>query len=372
MNHLLTVESSLYTSSELDNLTKMDLDISDLIISSLSASLWITEQSLYLFVTMLTFVWSCVHETLYFTLSWLPTAVEFGLSWFLFILKHLSTGGSATFWVCIELALSGWEKLAQLFVVAVNIGWEGIYALFSLMYVGGRLLFSTTYQFGEVLLKFVRNSLQAITWRENMRIVGSKLHGSLTVSTFSKAVMLCKAFFTNLFYITVGLIIVTCTYFVIKLILDKLFKKKVTTRQRRHDDGEVINEPNTLHRRSINTLRQRIAHRDNSPDSTGGGNSRLQGGVSNSSGNADDTGRVSQDKTDRTAEHLLRQQLSKLNSELSQEKDKTLCVVCLDNKRELLLKPCNHYCLCTDCVPALHKCPVCTRGIQSTEKIFHV
>ena len=352
----------------------MDLDILDLLSLSLSASLWITEQSFHLCLTMFIFLCNCltelvslllycVHGTLYFILSWLPTMLEFGLSWFVFTIRHLFIGISATFWVCVELTLSGGEKLAQLFVVAVNIGWEGVYALFSLVYVGSSLLVSTVYQFGEVLLKFVLKSLQAITWRENIQVVGSRLRESITVLNFSEVLILGKAFVTNLFYITIGLIIVICTYYVIKLIV---FKKKDNARQRRRDNAEVINETNTPLCRSTHTLRQRIPHRNKGPLSTVG-NAQLQEGVHSSSGSVEDTGRMNQ-----LGEHLLRQQLSKLNSELSQEKDKNLCVVCLDNRRELLLKPCNHYCLCTDCMPTLRKCPVCTQAIRSTEKIFHV
>ena len=68
---------------------------------------------------------------------------------------------------------------------------------------------------------------------------------------------------------------------------------------------------------------------------------------------------------------LLRRQLHQANEQLSMEIDKSLCVICLDNTRELVLKPCNHYCLCSSCSNGLTECPLCLKKIHSTEKIFH-
>ena len=68
---------------------------------------------------------------------------------------------------------------------------------------------------------------------------------------------------------------------------------------------------------------------------------------------------------------LLRRQLHQANEELSLERDKSLCVVCLDVNREVLLKPCNHYCVCSSCSNGLGECPLCMKRIQKTEKIFH-
>ena len=68
---------------------------------------------------------------------------------------------------------------------------------------------------------------------------------------------------------------------------------------------------------------------------------------------------------------LLRRQLHLANEELSQERDKFLCVVCQDLKREVILKPCNHYCLCHECSRALRECPICKRRVRNTEIIYH-
>ena len=48
-----------------------------------------------------------------------------------------------------------------------------------------------------------------------------------------------------------------------------------------------------------------------------------------------------------------------------------LCVVCWDNDREVLLRPCNHYCVCTECCRQLGgKCPMCRRTFTNSERIY--
>ena len=47
------------------------------------------------------------------------------------------------------------------------------------------------------------------------------------------------------------------------------------------------------------------------------------------------------------------------------------CIVCMKNKRQLLFRPCNHFCVCNDCSDALcGKCPICRKPIQRTERIY--
>lgn len=49
-----------------------------------------------------------------------------------------------------------------------------------------------------------------------------------------------------------------------------------------------------------------------------------------------------------------------------------LCIVCMVEQRKVLLRPCNHYCVCEVCVRRLGaKCPVCRENITSSE-IIHV
>lgn len=47
-----------------------------------------------------------------------------------------------------------------------------------------------------------------------------------------------------------------------------------------------------------------------------------------------------------------------------------ICAVCLVNPKAIVIKPCRHYALCTDCVAALHDCPVCKVPMQSYERIY--
>ena len=93
---------------------------------------------------------------------------------------------------------------------------------------------------------------------------------------------------------------------------------------------------------------------------------------SRSQGDINATREAASDSVTSQDTELLRRRLHQANEELSQERDKSLCVVCLDATRKMLLKPCNHYCLCYDCLQGLRECPVCKRRIQTTEKIFHV
>ena len=87
------------------------------------------------------------------------------------------------------------------------------------------------------------------------------------------------------------------------------------------------------------------------------------------------TGRRTEEYTDSftitSNVELLRKQLFEANEELNKEKDKSVCVVCLDNKRDVVLKPCNHFCLCSDCSKVLKECPMCKKKIRKKEKIFH-
>ena len=48
-----------------------------------------------------------------------------------------------------------------------------------------------------------------------------------------------------------------------------------------------------------------------------------------------------------------------------------VCIVCMDREREILLRPCNHFCVCQDCVGQLSgHCPMCRQPIQDRERIF--
>ena len=46
------------------------------------------------------------------------------------------------------------------------------------------------------------------------------------------------------------------------------------------------------------------------------------------------------------------------------------CVVCMVNRRSVVLKPCNHFAVCSTCADRLEKCPICTRDITGKEAIY--
>ena len=47
------------------------------------------------------------------------------------------------------------------------------------------------------------------------------------------------------------------------------------------------------------------------------------------------------------------------------------CIVCMEQEKRVLLRPCRHYCVCEDCIMRLGGvCPVCRNVIQSAEVIY--
>jgi hypothetical protein len=50
----------------------------------------------------------------------------------------------------------------------------------------------------------------------------------------------------------------------------------------------------------------------------------------------------------------------------------TLCVICLDLQRNVLIKPCMHFCLCANCARSIQQCPVCRIQIDSQEVVYNV
>ena len=55
---------------------------------------------------------------------------------------------------------------------------------------------------------------------------------------------------------------------------------------------------------------------------------------------------------------------------LKMVKQHRLCVVCLDRQREIVLKPCQHLCVCSKCVKELNNCPICRTLVLQHEKIY--
>lgn len=56
------------------------------------------------------------------------------------------------------------------------------------------------------------------------------------------------------------------------------------------------------------------------------------------------------------------------------ESEELLCVVCLNNKKSIILRPCNHLCLCEECSASkehsIKECPVCRKKIEKRERVF--
>ena len=53
------------------------------------------------------------------------------------------------------------------------------------------------------------------------------------------------------------------------------------------------------------------------------------------------------------------------------DEDATVCIVCLENKKRVLLYPCKHLCLCKDCSKSVtDQCPVCRTQIDKRDEIF--
>ncbi|KAK3594451.1 hypothetical protein CHS0354_015450 [Potamilus streckersoni] len=51
-------------------------------------------------------------------------------------------------------------------------------------------------------------------------------------------------------------------------------------------------------------------------------------------------------------------------------RETTLCKICLDNTISVVFLPCGHLVTCSDCAPAMRKCPICRTLIKGTVKIF--
>jgi len=56
----------------------------------------------------------------------------------------------------------------------------------------------------------------------------------------------------------------------------------------------------------------------------------------------------------------------------SEEEEATDCVICLSNKKTVLLLPCKHLCLCIDCSKnqSIIDCPLCRIKIESKTSVF--
>lgn len=75
----------------------------------------------------------------------------------------------------------------------------------------------------------------------------------------------------------------------------------------------------------------------------------------------------------RTTVH--RDRLTRLKQELEEEREKQLCVVCLNQPRTVLLMPCRHFALCSQCIGVLFQqqhniCPMCRQVIYEAVPVY--
>lgn len=52
------------------------------------------------------------------------------------------------------------------------------------------------------------------------------------------------------------------------------------------------------------------------------------------------------------------------------ESTRSMCVVCLAESVDHMIRSCNHACVCGTCAPRLHSCPICRERITSVERIW--
>ncbi|KAL3858265.1 hypothetical protein ACJMK2_012861 [Sinanodonta woodiana] len=77
--------------------------------------------------------------------------------------------------------------------------------------------------------------------------------------------------------------------------------------------------------------------------------------------------------SDEIREARLKRLTEQRNETSSYEGSANPCVVCLSDQREILLRPCRHLCLCSNCfiaLPAPRKCPVCRQDIKEYDPVY--
>ena len=53
------------------------------------------------------------------------------------------------------------------------------------------------------------------------------------------------------------------------------------------------------------------------------------------------------------------------------EEQNMLCCICMSDKKDIMIVPCNHLCVCNKCIGAINdKCPICRGVVDLYEKIY--
>ncbi len=327
----------------------------DVVLATISSTLWITEQVFSLVVPTLELLYSTVIQLLNISQFWVLsvfTNLVFAVyNVIIFANEHLYIVMVATLDVCFSLFLFGWSHFTDFSRLVCLIGWEGVYTLFSFVYGGLNIAFSLLFDCTKAMFQFARE----VDGYGKAYVLFSKVGDNLKFNSFYDALVLWKTLMINVVYISIGLVLVTWFSLFLKLLISrivKLIKQENHPRQTPPRSARAPPNPQLPNETVARRLRRRMSDTDRN------NSSRPDVTESSSAKNVVDTS--------------LKEELSRLNAELSEEKDKHLCVVCFERKREVLLKPCKHYCICRSCLPKLHCCPVCKQRISSSEKIYHV
>nr|XP_022288747.1 putative inhibitor of apoptosis isoform X2 [Crassostrea virginica]XP_022288748.1 putative inhibitor of apoptosis isoform X3 [Crassostrea virginica] len=67
------------------------------------------------------------------------------------------------------------------------------------------------------------------------------------------------------------------------------------------------------------------------------------------------------------AEQEITQSLLEENRQL---KELMICKICMENEASIAMLPCGHLCCCTDCAPAMRKCPICRQFVKGTVRTW--
>ena len=57
-------------------------------------------------------------------------------------------------------------------------------------------------------------------------------------------------------------------------------------------------------------------------------------------------------------------------NKLLKKNDINTCCICLDNNINIIIRPCNHACICNQCSLNDNLCPICREPIQEKLKFF--
>lgn len=47
-----------------------------------------------------------------------------------------------------------------------------------------------------------------------------------------------------------------------------------------------------------------------------------------------------------------------------------ICIICMDKAKNVLIEPCNHLCVCTQCVAQIARCPICRVPITAHRVVY--